>query len=80
MWGNGPEKVEKKNTVAHSTSDVTPRKKKSVIRPGYYMRGLPEYLYFSKKSKNSYLIAKTTFEPESQYYFRQGIRLKILKS
>jgi hypothetical protein len=32
----------KKNTVEHSISDVTPRnKKKSSIRPGYYMRGLP---------------------------------------
>ena len=30
MWENGPEKVEKKNTVAHSTPDVTPRKKKKV--------------------------------------------------
>ena len=30
MWENGPEKVEKKNTVAHSTPDVTPRKKKEV--------------------------------------------------
>ena len=27
MWENGPEKVEKKNTVAHSTPDVTPRNK-----------------------------------------------------
>ena len=35
MWENGPEKVEKKNTVAHSTPDVTPRKKKKVR----YVRG-----------------------------------------
>jgi hypothetical protein len=33
---NGPEIVEKKNTVAHSIPE-----KKSLICPGYYMRGLP---------------------------------------
>ncbi len=46
MCENGPEKVEKKYTVAHSTPDVTLRKKKSSIRPGYYMRGLPVDLKF----------------------------------
>jgi hypothetical protein len=30
-------------------------------------------------SKNSYLTAKTTYEPDSQYFFKQRKRLKILK-
>jgi hypothetical protein len=37
----GPKIVEKKYTVAQSNPDVTSgNKKKSSIRPGYYMRGL----------------------------------------
>jgi hypothetical protein len=39
-----PKKLKKKYTVAHSIPDVTPRKKKISIRPGYYMRGLPVYI------------------------------------
>jgi len=39
VFENVPEKL-KKNTVAHSIPDVTPRKKSS-IRPGYFMQGLP---------------------------------------
>ena len=61
LFENGPEIVEKKYTVAHSIPDVTPGKKSS-IRPGYYMRGLPVKEKKGRKNLNLFLLLLFSFK------------------
>ncbi len=52
MCENGPEKVEKKYTVAHSIPDVTPRKKKKFDTSGVLYAGSSGTLKKINKAKD----------------------------